>query len=65
MNIRFKPKAPCTPRQEIEMTKDGSAVVPMVGELVHEQVHYSTERVYGKVSNIFRKCEQRERGTET
>lgn len=46
------------------MAQNRRSAVPVIQKLVHEYVDRSTERIHRKISNIFHKCEERERNAE-
>jgi hypothetical protein len=63
-HVPFQPQRPRTTSEQIEVTQNCRPTIPVIKELVHEQMHRSSKRIYRKVSNIFCKCEQRECCTE-
>lgn len=46
------------------MTQNCRSTVPMIKELVHEQMNRSSKRIDGKIANVLRERKQSKRSTE-
>ena len=46
------------------MAEDSRSAVPVIQKLVHKYMYGSAEGVYGEVSDVFHKGEERERDAE-
>lgn len=46
------------------MAQDCRAAVLLIEKFVHEDMDRGAERIQGKIADIFRECEQGERGAE-